>query len=102
MRVEVFGKDVEVTPALHRYVEEKLGHLGLRASKVSECRVTLRTQGAQYNAVATLFVRAGGQVTAQGEGQSVYAAIDLLAGKLETQLSEHLEKQESAPTGPPE
>ena len=42
MRIETFGKDVEVTPALQSYVEEKLARVGKHFDQHCEARVTLK------------------------------------------------------------
>ncbi|WP_369014962.1 ribosome hibernation-promoting factor, HPF/YfiA family, partial [Escherichia coli] len=49
MRIETFGKDVEVTPALKEYVETKLQRLGKHFDQHCEVRVTLSLQKNEHH-----------------------------------------------------
>ena len=54
MRIETFGKDVEVTPALQSYVEEKLARIGKHFDQHCEARVTLKLQKTEHHVDASL------------------------------------------------
>ncbi|PZT27754.1 ribosomal subunit interface protein, partial [Stenotrophomonas maltophilia] len=77
MRIETFGKDVEVTPALQSYVEEKLARIGKHFDQHCEARVTLKLQKTEHHVDASLNIP-GQTLHAEAGGQTMYAAIDLL------------------------
>jgi len=89
MRIETFGKDVEVTPALKEYVETKLQRLGKHFDQHCEVRVTLSLQKNEHHASANL---PGQTLHAEAGGQTMYAAIDLLADKLDRLVIKYKEK----------
>jgi putative sigma-54 modulation protein len=97
MRIETFGKDVEVTPALHEYVETKLQRLGKHIDQHCEVRVTLELRKNEHHVDASANVP-GQTLHAEAGGQTMYAAIDILADKLDRLVIKHKEKkQQHAP-----
>ncbi|MFN4161949.1 MULTISPECIES: ribosome-associated translation inhibitor RaiA [unclassified Stenotrophomonas] len=97
MRIETFGKDVEVTPALQEYVETKLQRLGKHFDQHCEVRVTLELRKNEHHADASANVP-GQTLHAEAGGQTMYAAIDILADKLDRLVIKHKEKkQQHAP-----
>ncbi|AHY59987.1 MULTISPECIES: ribosome hibernation-promoting factor, HPF/YfiA family [Stenotrophomonas] len=97
MRIETFGKDVEVTPALHEYVETKLQRLGKHFDQHCEVRVTLELRKNEHHVDASANVP-GQTLHAEAGGQTMYAAIDILADKLDRLVIKHKEKkQQHAP-----
>ena len=93
MRIETFGKDVEVTPALKEYVDTKLHRLGKHFEQHCEVRVTLSLQKNEHHVDASVNLP-GQAVHAEAAGQTMYAAIDLLADKLDRLILKHKEKQQ--------
>jgi len=91
MRIETFGKDVEVTPALKEYVETKLQRLGKHFEQHCEVRVTLSLQKNEHHVDASVNLP-GQALHADAGGQTMYAAIDLLADKLDRLVIKHKEK----------
>ncbi|MEG2803603.1 ribosome-associated translation inhibitor RaiA [Stenotrophomonas sp.] len=97
MRIETFGKDVEVTPALQEYVETKLQRLGKHFDQHCEVRVTLALRKNEHHVDASANVP-GQTLHAEAGGQTMYAAIDILADKLDRLVIKHKEKkQQHAP-----
>ncbi len=94
MRIETFGKDVEVTPALQSYVEEKLAWIGKHFDQHCEARVTLKLQKTEHHVDASLNIP-GQTLHAEANAQTMYAAIDLLADKLDRLVIKHKEKNSS-------
>ena len=92
MQLNISGHQLEVTPALRDYVSEKLARLERHSDKITSCQVTLSVEKLQKKAEATLAL-AGGELVANAEHADMYAAIDLLANKLDRQLIKHKEKQ---------
>ncbi len=96
MRIETFGKDVEVTPALQSYVEEKLARIGKHFDQHCEARVTLKLQKTEHHVDASLNIP-GQTLHAEANAQTMYAAIDLLADKRPPGDQAQGEKQQHAP-----
>ena len=91
MRIETHGQQLEVTPALHEYVENKLQRLDRHFDQPIEVRVQLGLRKPSHHAEATLSVP-GRTLHADAEGENMYAAIDLLADKLDRLVIKHKEK----------
>lgn len=96
MRLIVNGRNIEVTPALRDYTEEKIGRIVKHNDQIMELVVTLgvtKNPSVQNNhyAEVTCFLN-GAKVHVHEEAQSMYASIDLLADKLDRQVKKHKEK----------
>ena len=92
MRIETHGQQLEVTPALREYVENKLQRIDRHFDQPIEIRVQLGVRKPDHHAEATLNVP-GRTLHADAAGENMYAAIDLLADKLDRQILKHKEKQ---------
>ncbi|MFL9582791.1 ribosome hibernation-promoting factor, HPF/YfiA family [Stenotrophomonas sp. AB1(2024)] len=100
MRIETFGNHVEVTPALKDYVEEKVGRVGKHFDQHCEIRVTLELRKNEHHVDASANIP--GQILhAEAGGQTMYAAIDLLADKLDRLVVKHKEKRQQHAPGVP-
>lgn len=82
MRIETYGQHFEVTPALHAYVEAKFARLGRHFDQPLDVRTQLGVRKPGYAAEATVSLN-GRSVHADAGGQNMYAAIDILADKLD-------------------
>ena len=91
MRIETYGHEIEVTPALREYVETKLKRLERHFEQPFEVRTQLGTRKPDYLAEATVNI-AGRTLHADAGAQTMYAAIDILADKLDRLLVKHKEK----------
>ncbi len=83
---------MEVTPALHSYVETRCERLGRLVDKDCEIRVQLALEKPDHKAIATVNL-AGRTLHGDALGPDMYAAIDLLVDKLDRLLVKHKEKQ---------
>ena len=92
MRIETYGQQLEVTPAIRDYVEAKFARLGRHFEQPMELRVVLSVERTEQKAEATVNF-AGRTMHADASGVDMYAAIDLLADKLDRLLVKHKEKQ---------
>ncbi len=92
MQVNISGQHLEVTDALRDYVNEKFERLARHFDKITNVQVIMHVEKLQQKIEATLHI-AGGEVVANAEHEDMYAAIDLLADKLDRQLIKHKEKQ---------
>lgn len=91
MRIETHGQQIEVTPALREYVESKLARLARHYDHPFDVRTQLSLDKPDHRAEATVNV-AGRTLHADASAIDMYAAIDLLADKLDRLLVKHKEK----------
>ena len=101
MRIETYGQQIEVTPALREYVETKLKRLERHFEQPLEVRAQLGISKTDCLAEATLSL-AGRTLHADATAETMYAAIDGLADKLDRLLLKHKQKKidkERAPRG---
>lgn len=92
MQVNITGLHLEVTEAMRDYIEEKVLRLERHFDRIITLQVILQVEKLKQKAEGTLHV-AGREVVANAEHEDMYAAIDLLADKLDRQLIKHKEKQ---------
>ena len=96
MRIETHGQQLEVTPALREYVDNKLQRIDRHFDQPIEIRVQLGLRKPDHHAEATLTVP-GRTLHADATGENMYAAIDVLADKLDRLILKHQEKQQDHP-----
>ena len=92
MRIETHGQQIEVTPALRDYVETRFARLSRHFDQPFEVRTQLSLDKPEHKAEATVNV-SGRTLHADANAIDMYAAIDLLADKLDRLLVKHKEKQ---------
>lgn len=91
MNLTISGHHLEVTPAIHSYVSEKLGRVKRHFDHVINVNVILQVEKLVHKVEATLHVK-GHDFHAHSADDNMYAAIDLLADKLDRQILRHKEK----------
>lgn len=91
MRIEIHGQHIEVTAALRDYVTTRFERLARHVEQPFEVRTILSVEKSRQCAEATVHL-AGRTLHADAEGVDLYAAIDLLADKLDRVLLRHKEK----------
>jgi putative sigma-54 modulation protein len=91
MQIETYGHDIDVTPALREYVDSKLQRLGRHLERPFDVRVQLSLDKPHHKAEANL-VLAGKAMHADASAIDMYAAIDLLADKLDRLVIKQKEK----------
>lgn len=91
MQIETYGQDIDVTPALRDYVDSKLQRLSRHFEQPFDVRVQLGLDKPNHKAEATLNV-SGKVLHADASAIDMYAAIDLLADKLDRLLLKHRKK----------
>lgn len=92
MQLNVTGHHVEVTPALRSYVEKKLDRIARHFDRVIDVHCVLSVEKLDHRAEATLKV-GGGNIHAEAVEADMYAAIDVLADKLDRRVNKRKEKQ---------
>lgn len=91
MQINITGHHVELTDALHDYVNTKFQKLERFFEHINNTHVVLRVEKIQQIAEATLHVNHG-EIHASSQNDNMYASIDDLVDKLGRQLSKHKEK----------
>src|SRR2546421_3574420 len=94
MQLHVTGHHVEVTPALRGYVEKKLERIGRHFDQVIDVHCVLTVEKLRQKAEATLHV-SGNAIHADATEEDMYAAIDLLADKLDRCIKKRSEEHTS-------
>jgi ribosome hibernation promoting factor len=101
MRLQVKGKNVEVSDAIRSYAEEKLGKLERKLADPTRVELELRVEhnpsiAMNHIAEATIWTK-GPVLRAREASTDMRASIDLLTDKLERQVNRYREKRRLAP-----
>jgi putative sigma-54 modulation protein len=88
MNLNVSGRHLEITPALRGYLQSKLERITRHFDQVIDAHVILTVEKLLQKAEATLHVP-GKELHCESEQQDLYAAIDLLADKLDRQVQRY-------------
>ncbi|MDY0022520.1 ribosome hibernation-promoting factor, HPF/YfiA family [Arenimonas caeni] len=91
MRIDINGHQIEVTQALRDYVNDKFARVARHYDHHAEARVILSVDKLEQKAEATI-ATAGKTLHADAIAPDMYAAIDLLADKLDRLLIKQKEK----------
>lgn len=91
MNLHITGRNLEVTPPINAYVRNKLGKLSKHFDSVTDAQVILSIVKLKHIAEITLRV-AGKDIHCSASEESLYAAIDLLADKVERQVIKYKSK----------
>jgi putative sigma-54 modulation protein len=91
MNLTISGHHLEVTPAIRDYVSDKLDRVKRHFDHVITINVIMQVEKLVHKVEATLHVK-GHDFHAHSEDGNMYAAIDLLADKLDRQIVKHKEK----------
>jgi len=90
MHLTIKGHHMEVTPSLKEYVETKFGRAWRHFDHVTEVHVVLSVEKLQQKAGVTVHVP-GKDIHVETSHTDMYAAIDLLADKLDRQVLRYKE-----------
>lgn len=91
MRIDISGHQMEITPALRHYAEEKMGRLAKHFEQHLDTRMILSVDKLEHKAEATIHTP-GKTLFADSLASDMYAAIDLLADKLDRLVIKQKEK----------
>jgi putative sigma-54 modulation protein len=92
MNLSVSGHHLEVTAAIRTYVHAKLERVSRHFDHVIDAHVILTVDKLRQKAEVTLHVRGKG-LHCECEDPDLYAAIDLLADKLDRQVLRYKDKR---------
>lgn len=101
MRLQVKGKNVEVSPSIRTYAEEKLGKLSKQLADPTRVELELAVEknpsiSANHVAEATIWTK-GPTLRAREASVDMKASIDQLVDKLERQVKRYREKRREEP-----
>lgn len=91
LQINFTGHNVDVTPALRAYTEEKFNKLERHFDKITSIHVILDIEKLSQIAEASIMI-VKGELHARSESEDMYASIDSLVDKLDRQLIKHKEK----------
>lgn len=94
MQLNLTGHHIEITPALRNYVDSKLSRIMRHFDHVTDVHCILTVEKLRHKAEAKINV-SGNTLFADSVEENMYAAIDILADKLDRQLKKHKEKIQS-------
>lgn len=103
MRLQVKGRNVEVSDSIRRYAEEKLGKLERQLADPTQVELELRVENnpsisEDHIAEATIWTK-GPTLRARESSTAFEASIDQLVEKLERQVKRYREKRSRRGTG---
>lgn len=96
MKIIISGRHLEVTEAMKKYAEDKIGRVNKYFDNITEIDVTLsvehsKTDGDIHKVDVLLFGN-GAKIKVNMEDKDLYAAIDKATDILERQVKKHKEK----------
>lgn len=91
MQINITGHQMDITPALKTFTEEKFYKLERHFDKITAINVVFDVEKLRQIAEATILI-AKGELHASAESEDMYSAIDGLVDKLDRQLIKHKEK----------
>lgn len=103
MRLALNGKNIDLTQPIRDYVEEKIGRIVKHNNQIMNIKVNLSVTKnpsvkKNHTAEVTCFLN-GSIIKIREDAESMYAAIDLLADRLDRKVKENKEKMLSLKTG---
>ncbi len=91
MEVMITGKQLEITPALKEYVENRAERIKKYTAKATQITFTLKVE--KYRHLAEVLLKVKGFILqAEHETDAMYASVDKAMAKIERQLKKHKEK----------
>lgn len=100
MNLSISGRHLEVTPAIREYVLNKLSKITRHFDSVIDTQVTVSVERLKHNAEITMRLR-GKDIHCTASDENLYAAIDLLADKIDRQVIKYKTKAQTYTHEPP-
>jgi len=93
MNLSIQGHHIDVTPALRDYVKSKLDRIRRHFDQVIDVSAVLGVEKLQQKAEVTLHVK-GKDLFAEAVDTDLYAAIDIVADRLDRQVLKYKNKRQ--------
>ena len=94
MQLNISGHHLDITPALKQHTNQKLSKIKHHFDQVMNINMILEVQKDVQTAEATIHV-SGADLFAKAKSDDMYASIDKLINKLDSQILRHKEKLHS-------
>jgi len=94
MQLNISGHHLDITPALRQHSNEKLSKIKHHFDQVININMILEVQKDVQTAEATIHL-SGTDLFAKAQSGDMYASIDQLINKLDSQIIKHKEKLHS-------
>ncbi|GHC49440.1 ribosomal subunit interface protein [Alcaligenes pakistanensis] len=94
MSLNITGRNLDITPAIRDYVKNKIGRIEKHFDNVVDSQVMLSIERLKHTAEVTVRVP-GKDIHCASSDENLYAAIDLLADKIDRQILKYKEKANS-------
>lgn len=91
MKLNIKGRNIEVTDALKNYIEKRLNKFNKFLTDLTEIVVTVSTEKFTHKIDVLLKVN-GHLIQAEGKTEDLYSAVDQVVEKLEKQVLKYKEK----------
>ncbi|MBV6305757.1 ribosome-associated translation inhibitor RaiA [Candidimonas humi] len=91
MNLSISGRHLEVTPAIREYVLNKMARVSRHFDHVIDTQVMLSVERLKHTAEVTMRLR-GKDIHCAADDDNLYAAIDLLADKIDRQVIKYKDK----------
>ncbi len=91
MNLSLTGRHLEVTPAIREYVLNKMSRITRHFDNVIDTQVILSIERLNHTAEITMRLR-GKDIHCEAIDENLYAAIDLLADKIDRQVIKYKSK----------
>ncbi|MGP1614433.1 MAG: ribosome hibernation-promoting factor, HPF/YfiA family [Pollutimonas bauzanensis] len=91
MNLSITGRHLEVTPAIREYVMNKLARVSRHFDNVIDTQAILSIERLKHTAEITMRLR-GKDIHCAATDENLYAAIDLLADKIDRQVIKYKSK----------
>ncbi len=91
MNLNISGRHLEVTPAIEAYVKNKMARVSRHFDHVIDTQVMLSVERLKHTAEVTMRLR-GKDIHCEADNDDLYAAIDLLADKVDRQVIKYKTK----------
>ena len=91
MNLSICGRHLDITPAIREYVMNKLARVLRHFAHVIDTQVTLFVEPLRHRAEITMRL-SGKDIHCEAVDENLYAAIDLLADKVDRQVIKHKDK----------
>jgi putative sigma-54 modulation protein len=98
MQLDITGHQIDLTDALQQHVRGKMRKLERHSDEITHMHVVLNIEKHSHQAEATAHVP-GAELFANADAEDMYAAIDLLADKIDRQLLKRKEKNVARQNG---
>ena len=93
MELQITGRNIDLSPAVHRYLERKLGKLGHHLPNIVESKVEIaeeKTKSPQQHFVVQMTIDSHGTLLRGEErGENLFTAIDKVAAIMNRQIEHY-------------